>query len=159
MGVRFLPFRKAKGGVQFAGYDGADDGGGGGSYVLPVATSEKLGGIKIGTGVNISVDGTISVDTNNLIKKEYVLNLSNTVNWYTVDNTLKDVDYVIASMLITNNTTQVVTIFPNGYNDGETVVNAYVASDTGLSFYGKVTYPDSVTTKLIIFYKESEVET
>lgn len=64
MGVRFLPFRKAKGGVQFAGYDGADDGGGGGSYVLPVATPATLGGVKVGDGLTISNDGVLSLYPN-----------------------------------------------------------------------------------------------
>ena len=36
---------------------------GGDSYVLPTATSSRLGGVKIGSGVNVSADGTISVDT------------------------------------------------------------------------------------------------
>ena len=35
--------------------------GGGGSYTLPVASTTKLGGVKIGENVNISSDGTISV--------------------------------------------------------------------------------------------------
>lgn len=36
-------------------------GGGGGSYTLPVATSEVLGGVKIGSGVTVDSGGTISV--------------------------------------------------------------------------------------------------
>lgn len=59
MGVRFLPFRKAKGGIQFAGYDGVDDSGG--SYDLPVATSVKLGVIKVGDGLKVTDDGTLSI--------------------------------------------------------------------------------------------------
>lgn len=35
-------------------------GGGGGSYVLPVATDSRLGGVKIGSGVNVDSAGTIS---------------------------------------------------------------------------------------------------
>lgn len=41
-------------------------GAGGGSYVLPVATSSVLGGVKIGSGVNVSNDGTISVTTSSI---------------------------------------------------------------------------------------------
>lgn len=37
-------------------------GGGGGSYTLPVATSEVLGGVKVGSGVNVDTAGTISVN-------------------------------------------------------------------------------------------------
>lgn len=35
-------------------------GGGGGSYVLPVASSDTLGGVKIGSGITIDSGGTIS---------------------------------------------------------------------------------------------------
>ena len=41
---------------------GGSTGGGGGAYILPTATASRLGGVKIGSGVNISQDGTISVD-------------------------------------------------------------------------------------------------
>ena len=37
------------------------NGGGGGGYVLPTATSNRLGGVKIGEGINVENDGTISV--------------------------------------------------------------------------------------------------
>lgn len=37
-------------------------GGGGGSYTLPTATSQTLGGVKIGSGVTVTSDGTISVE-------------------------------------------------------------------------------------------------
>ena len=37
------------------------------SYILPIATSSTLGGVKIGTGISISPDGTISVN-NSLYK-------------------------------------------------------------------------------------------
>lgn len=33
----------------------------GGSYTLPAATSSVLGGVKIGSNVNVTADGTISV--------------------------------------------------------------------------------------------------
>ena len=38
------------------------NGGGGSGYTLPVATSEVLGGVKIGNGINIDSAGTISVE-------------------------------------------------------------------------------------------------
>lgn len=37
-------------------------GGGGGSYTLPIASNSTLGGVKIGSGVNIDSAGTITVD-------------------------------------------------------------------------------------------------
>ena len=38
-----------------------NSGGGGGSYTLPTATPTRLGGVKIGDGINVENDGTISV--------------------------------------------------------------------------------------------------
>ena len=38
-----------------------EEGGGGSSYELPVATGTRLGGVKIGSGINVTGDGTISV--------------------------------------------------------------------------------------------------
>lgn len=35
-------------------------GGGGGTYVLPVATKDRLGGVKIGENISVAPDGTIS---------------------------------------------------------------------------------------------------
>lgn len=35
----------------------------GGSYVLPPASEEALGGVKIGTGISVGSDGTISVNS------------------------------------------------------------------------------------------------
>lgn len=40
-----------------------EDGGISGTYVLPVATPDTLGGVKIGPGLNVTSDGTLSVDT------------------------------------------------------------------------------------------------
>lgn len=42
-------------------------GGGGQEYVLQPATSERLGGVKIGEGIDVAADGTISVDTDGTI--------------------------------------------------------------------------------------------
>lgn len=38
----------------------AKNGGGGGGYVLPTATASRLGGVKIGSGISVEEDGTIS---------------------------------------------------------------------------------------------------
>lgn len=54
--MRFLPFSKGKKGFQFAGGGVTGEGGG-----LQPATSNTLGGVKIGSGVNVTSDGTISV--------------------------------------------------------------------------------------------------
>jgi len=42
---------------------GASGGGGSGGCMLPAASKEQLGGVKIGEGINVGGDGTISVDT------------------------------------------------------------------------------------------------
>lgn len=36
--------------------------GGGESYTLPAATASKLGGIKVGSGLSVAADGTLSAD-------------------------------------------------------------------------------------------------
>jgi len=41
---------------------GASGGGGSGGYMLPAASKEQLGGVKIGEGIAVDGDGTISVD-------------------------------------------------------------------------------------------------
>lgn len=43
--------------------------GGGGEYVLPIASSTTLGGIKVGTNLTITEDGTLSVTENNFVLK------------------------------------------------------------------------------------------
>ena len=63
--MRGLPFFKAKNKPQFAGLNFSDGGGGGGS--LAPATASTLGGVKIGSGVNVTSDGTISVSAGGII--------------------------------------------------------------------------------------------
>ena len=48
---------------------GADGGSSGGEYVLQPATPTRLGGVKIGDGVNVAEDGTISADEEAIIDK------------------------------------------------------------------------------------------
>lgn len=40
----------------------SEGGSGGGGYVLPTATESRLGGVKIGSGINVEEDGTISAN-------------------------------------------------------------------------------------------------
>lgn len=42
---------------------GAGGGGGGSTYVLPVATATRLGGVKIGKGISVEGDGTITASS------------------------------------------------------------------------------------------------
>lgn len=56
-----FPFRKKDGSVTTIDDAISSGGGGGGGYVLPPATNNTLGGVKIGSGVTVQNDGTISV--------------------------------------------------------------------------------------------------
>lgn len=51
----------------FANSETGGSSSGGGTYVLPVATANRLGGVKIGAHVNVTKDGTISVDDEKLL--------------------------------------------------------------------------------------------
>lgn len=59
MGLRSLPFFKAKKGWMFAGGGLSADGGGGGGS-LPIATTETLGAVRVGYGLNVANDGTLT---------------------------------------------------------------------------------------------------
>lgn len=74
--MRIMPFMKRKKGLQFAGI-GLDTGGGGGGGSLPIASSDVLGGVKIGSGVNVASDGTISVSSSGV---DYALNVEHETN-------------------------------------------------------------------------------
>lgn len=58
-----IPWNKAyrKKDGSLVNIDDAMSGGGGGGYTLPPATASRLGGVKIGSGVTVQPDGTISV--------------------------------------------------------------------------------------------------
>lgn len=46
--------------------------GGGSAYVLPVATANRLGGVKIGSGISVTADGTVTVSTSGITPEEVV---------------------------------------------------------------------------------------
>lgn len=46
---------------------GGGGGTGGGDYVLPTATATRLGGVRIGDGVNVDAVGSISVDAQSVL--------------------------------------------------------------------------------------------
>lgn len=53
-------------GTPFAGdifVNGSGSGGGAGAFTLPAATGTRLGGVKVGGGLSVAPDGTLSVDT------------------------------------------------------------------------------------------------
>lgn len=54
------------------------------NYILPVASATKLGGVKIGNGITISADGTISIDTTNFVTQDQLTTAIQ--NFVTQDN-------------------------------------------------------------------------
>lgn len=57
--MRVLPFFKPRKGWHIAGTNLETDSGGG-SYVLPIASADTLGGVKVGDGLSISDSGVLS---------------------------------------------------------------------------------------------------
>lgn len=53
-------------GLLGIGTGGSGSAGGGQSYTLPVATADQLGGVKIGEGIDVESDGTISTDSQSI---------------------------------------------------------------------------------------------
>lgn len=61
------PDAELSGSVLLVGQGGGSNSGGG-SCTLPTATASRLGGVKIGDGVNVEEDGMISVDGESLLE-------------------------------------------------------------------------------------------
>ena len=53
-----------------SGGGGGGVGDGGSGYVLPPATEDKLGGVKVGPGLNVGPDGTLSVNSSKIMTDE-----------------------------------------------------------------------------------------
>ena len=58
--------------INFSNIGGGS--GSGSTYVLPTATANRLGGVKIGSGITVENDGTISVSGGSSSVKAYILN-------------------------------------------------------------------------------------
>ncbi len=66
-------------------WGGTGGGGGGGSaYILPAATARRLGGVKIGDGIGVTADGTISTDVT-AIAEAAAAAVENNTEEYTAD--------------------------------------------------------------------------
>jgi hypothetical protein len=68
----------------------------GSSYSLPISTASVLGGVKIGSGVSVAVDGTISVSTNYqapLSGSGIVKSIAGTISYITDNSTNWDTAY------------------------------------------------------------------
>ena len=69
-------------------YDGVQWSAMGSAYTLPVATDEVLGGVKVGNGVTVAADGTLSADVQSVAGKTGAVTLDkNDVGLDNVDNT------------------------------------------------------------------------
>ena len=113
--------------------------GGGGSYTLPVASTTKLGGVKIGENVNISSDGTISVTKGSIdiasattlggvkigdninVTDDGTISVSSSAGVYTAGAGIKIINNTIYPDTYTNTPNEsiaVVTTFNDGTNNG-----------------------------------------
>ena len=61
---------------------------GGANIQLPVATSTLLGGIKAGPGANVSIDGTLTIDTTGLPLSIGNIQITNNTISATIDHLL-----------------------------------------------------------------------
>ena len=101
------------------------------TYSLPVSTSSILGGVKIGDGVNVTVDGTISVSTN------YQAPLSSTG---IVKSTAGTISY------LTDNTANWDTAYSERFKwDGSTLANSGTSA-TGRTSLGATTVGSNIFT-------------
>lgn len=101
------------------------------TYSLPVSTSSILGGVKIGSGVNATVDGTISVSTN------YQAPLSSTG---IVKSTSGTISY------LTDNTANWDTAYSERFKwDGSTLANSGTSA-TGRTSLGATTVGSNIFT-------------
>lgn len=101
------------------------------TYSLPVSTSSILGGVKIGSGVNVTVDGTISVSTN------YQAPLSSTG---IVKSTAGTISY------LTDNTANWDTAYSERFKwDGSTLANSGTSA-TGRTSLGATTVGSNIFT-------------
>lgn len=127
-----------------------DGTGGGGDYILPVATSSTLGGVKIGSGVSVSVDGTISVSTNYepLITATTSAYYLNGLKEWTLFPTILTLSALSATIpLRYNNTTGVFTI-----DQANTSTHGYLSSTDWNIFNNKVSFPGFGTTHYTAAY-------
>lgn len=72
------------------------EGGGGGSYILPPATQSTLGGIKVGDGLSVTSDGTLSAEGGSGEGVVYVNHLSDT----------EAVQAPVGTLIVLNNETE-----------------------------------------------------
>lgn len=112
---------------------------GGGDYILPISTASVLGGVKIGSGVSVSVDGTISVSTDYepIITASTSAYYLNGLKEWTLFPTILTLSALSATIpLRYNNTTGVFTI-----DQANTSTHGYLSSTDWNTFNNKVSFP------------------
>ena len=100
------------------------------TYTLPIATSSILGGVKIGTGVNVAVDGTISVSTN------YQSPLSGNGYVYISGSTISYDTSVLSNVTLTSLTTNQILQY-----NGSRWVNVNYPTIPSVGTWGALNYP------------------
>lgn len=134
MGLRSLPFFKAKKGWQFAGGGLSSETGGGGGGSLPIATAETLGGVRIGSGVNVANDGTISTD---LHIKTY--NLTDPIKpnvWVTLEsNYNKSVLFCVAVTINSGEKSCIPIQMTSVNNNGDLMIKSNVSMSGQITIY------------------------
>jgi len=124
---------------------------GGGDYILPISTAAILGGVKIGSGVTVTADGTISVSTN--YEPPITPAVSNAYYWNGLKGwTLFPTIITLASLSATA---------PLSYNSGTgvfsisqatTSTHGYLSSIDWNTFNNKVSFPGFGITHITAAY-------
>lgn len=123
--------------------------GGGGGYVLPTATPTRLGGVKIGDGINVDSAGTISVQGGGGIEVVTELPASGTDGQIVVLKN-EETAYIsisgtgvmdTATTVVYSGITERTPLFDYAYYDE--YVNVYVESDETFTFYSHKYQEDS----------------
>lgn len=125
-------------------YDIESTSGGSGSYTLPVASSTTLGGVKIGSGITVGDDGTISASGGGKnYRKIAEITISEEISNIVIDKDVNGNPFEITEYLVygTNvkatGSTQIATSFNSTtYNNwGWTGINGFIDSTTAKNIY------------------------
>ena len=110
-------------------------GGGGSTYALPIASADTLGGIKVGAGLSISEQGTLSATgggTADAVEWNNVLDKPNTIAGYGItDAKIDGNNVVLGNKVITPYTPSNPPAYPVDSVNGKTGVVALNAADVG----------------------------
>lgn len=114
---------------------GGSSGGGGSAYTLPIASADTLGGIKVGAGLTISTEGTLSATgggTADAVEWSNVLDKPTTIAGYGItDAKIDGNNVVLGDKTITPYTPSNPPTYPVNSVNGKTGVVALNAADVG----------------------------